>query len=161
VAAFKHYSVETQIVGGELRVVATGHLWNGNIYVVHDQLIELPGQTEPEPITCCADPRHFTWDPEVVVGSRRQQRGAWTDKHGIPWELSADCKIVTPCCHRALLEDGKMTGPLVGLDMLEAESHTMGMIGSVALGRACARAMQNTWGLTKDDPIPTWNPPTQ
>ena len=67
----------------------------------------MTGAEREKPITCCDDPQAFRWD------------GIWWtyDHHRVHPGLCFPNHIaVTPCCHKALLEDGKMTGPLVDVN---------------------------------------------
>jgi len=71
----------------------------------------LEGITDsPAPITCCGE---WTWD--------EKRRTWWT-----PWANTrysfqdpGEWQYIIVCrkCHRALLEDGKMTGPLVDINI--------------------------------------------
>ena len=88
-----------------------------------------------EPITCCDDPKHWTWVPDKGEGTwqapaslcysaaREKGFGSLSTEERV--NLRNEPIHVTCCCHRALLADGQMTGPLVDV-MSFADRYVMG-----------------------------------
>jgi len=92
----------------------------------------------PTPITCCGE---WTW---------REQGWHKADgsHHLIPSHTyTGDTIHVCRKCHRALLEDGQMTGErgLVDADAMEAEEPAIYVTDEVK-----ARLLKRTWGAARD-----------
>ncbi len=111
-----------------------------------EQLLGVP-PPEPPPITCCGE---WTW-------KQSGGPGCWSNPKAHHHVAVSTMPYIMVCkkCHRALLADGKMTGPLVDSQVIESCQHpgaheAMRNYSSLLDGMITV-ALRKTWGESKTD----------
>ncbi len=106
-------------------------------YAIADQL-DHEEHPEPPPITCCEE---WTWQPHVGCNA-----GHWFNRRTRcsfdPVDIRFGLHLCNRC-HRALLANGNMTGPLVSVDSLY--NSLLDMDQPLGAFVVCEELIKRTW----------------